>query len=411
MSGISIFSGLFCQEAAVKNRISEYTGYSLITDDAVISEAAEISGLRPDQIQRAFSDSPSVFNRFTHEKERAVASLKLGLARLTEPGDFIIAGYSGMLLPRDISHVLHVCLIADQSFRLDQVRPRSEQSQKSAISEIQQDDKNRSAWTETLFSHPDPWHPDLHDIVIPMDRTDPADAARLIVDNLKKIPLRPSEASRAAVYDFKLAAALEVELINAGHNVGVRVRNGNAELTISRQVLMLDRLETELNSIARKLPGIVSSKTVVEEDLDKTGYYREPGTDMPSKVLLVDDEREFVQTLSERLQMRDMGAAVTYDGSSALELVNTDGPEVMIIDLKMPGIDGIQVLKQVKQTHPEIEVIVLTGHGSEQDRKTCMALGAFAYFQKPVDIDVLSFTLKKAHEMATAKPDSLEPGK
>jgi two-component system response regulator CpxR len=83
-------------------------------------------------------------------------------------------------------------------------------------------------------------------------------------------------------------------------------------------------------------------------------------------VLLVDDEREFVQTLSERLQLREMGSVVAYDGESALSLVNEDEPEVMIIDLKMPGIDGIEILKKVKQTRPEIEVIVLTGHGCEE---------------------------------------------
>jgi YesN/AraC family two-component response regulator len=93
-----------------------------------------------------------------------------------------------------------------------------------------------------------------------------------------------------------------------------------------------------------------------------------------------------------------MGSAVAYDGESALALVREDEPEVMIIDLKMPGIDGMEILKQVKATRPEIEVIVLTGHGSEADRKRCMQLGAFAYMQKPVDIDELSATLKKAHE-------------
>ena len=70
----------------------------------------------------------------------------------------------------------------------------------------------------------------------------------------------------------------------------------------------------------------------------------------------------------------------------------------MILDLKMPGIDGIEVLRRVKETNPEIEVIILTGHGSEADRETCMKLGAFAYLHKPVNIDLLSETLKKANE-------------
>ena len=77
---------------------------------------------------------------------------------------------------------------------------------------------------------------------------------------------------------------------------------------------------------------------------------------------------------------------------------NEDEPEVMILDLKMPGIDGIEVLKRVKQTRPEIEVLILTGHGSEEDRETCMRLGAFAYLRKPVDIDVLTETLRRANE-------------
>ena len=124
--------------------------------------------------------------------------------------------------------------------------------------------------------------------------------------------------------------------------------------------------------------------------------------EVPSKILLVDDEKEFVQTLSERLRMRDMGTAVVYDGNSALAQIQRDEPEVMIIDLKMPGIDGMELLKQVKQTCPRIQVIVMTGHGSEQDKKKCMDLGAFSYMQKPVDINLLSESLKKAYKKIKA---------
>ena len=106
--------------------------------------------------------------------------------------------------------------------------------------------------------------------------------------------------------------------------------------------------------------------------------------------------------------MRDMGSAVAYDGETALSLVQEDEPEVMILDLKMPGIDGIQVLRQVKSTRPEIEVIILTGHGSEADREVCMQLGAFAYLQKPVDIDVLSDTLKRANAKIQERKKSAE---
>ncbi|MCJ7684937.1 MAG: response regulator, partial [Desulfobacteraceae bacterium] len=71
-------------------------------------------------------------------------------------------------------------------------------------------------------------------------------------------------------------------------------------------------------------------------------------------------------------------------------------------------IDGIEVLRRVKETNPEIEVIILTGHGSEADKKVCMELGAFAYLHKPVDIDVLSETLKKANEKIQQKKNQMK---
>jgi DNA-binding response OmpR family regulator len=116
----------------------------------------------------------------------------------------------------------------------------------------------------------------------------------------------------------------------------------------------------------------------------------------PVAVLLVDDEREFVETLAERLLMRDIQCRIAYDGESALETIAVDAPEVMLLDIKMPGIDGMEVLRRVKATHPRIEVVMLTGHGNDTDRDNCLELGAFAYLQKPVDIRVLSDTLRQA---------------
>jgi DNA-binding NtrC family response regulator len=179
-------------------------------------------------------------------------------------------------------------------------------------------------------------------------------------------------------------------------------------LTINKHVLMLNRLEEELTAIVTQVPGVTSVRTGVGKDFHQSDIYRKFDFQLPSKLLLVDDEREFVETLSERLLMRDMGSAVAYDGETALSLVQEDEPEVMILDLKMPGIDGIQVLRQVKSTRPEIEVIILTGHGSEADREVCMQLGAFAYLQKPVDIDVLSDTLKRANAKIQERKKSAE---
>jgi DNA-binding NtrC family response regulator len=145
-------------------------------------------------------------------------------------------------------------------------------------------------------------------------------------------------------------------------------------------------------------------KTEVGPDFYQTDIYRRYDFQTPSKVLLVDDEPDFVETLSERLQMRDVGSAVAYNGEEALSVVENDEPEVMILDLRMPGIDGIEVLRRVKENHPEIEVIILTGHGSREDEKTCMELGAFAYLQKPVDLELLTTTMNEAYEKIRERP-------
>jgi DNA-binding NtrC family response regulator len=176
------------------------------------------------------------------------------------------------------------------------------------------------------------------------------------------------------------------------------VKDGAVTLIIEKNVLMLSRLEQELKEIVHKIKGVRTVTTEVGKGFHQADIYRKIDFQAPSRVLLVDDEREFVQTLSERLLLRDLGSAIAYDGESALEMVREDEPDVMILDLKMPGIDGMEVLKRVKATQPGIEVIILTGHGNETDRETCMQLGAFAYLQKPVDIDILSETMKQANE-------------
>ncbi|MFH2218980.1 MAG: response regulator [Pseudomonadota bacterium] len=114
------------------------------------------------------------------------------------------------------------------------------------------------------------------------------------------------------------------------------------------------------------------------------------------KVLLVDDEEDFVQSLSERIKMRELDSSVALDGEEALRLVDEEVPDVMVLDLKMPGIDGMEVLRRVKKAYPKVQVIMLTGHGSEKDETEARRLGAFEYLEKPTSIDILTKHIKSA---------------
>ncbi len=326
-----------------------------------------------------------------------MAWLRLAIAEIITDDDLLIEGFAGRLIPKTITHVLGACLIADTNFRLDQARIEEKLSEKEALRRIRKADEDRAAWMDMLFRIRSPWDTSQYDIVVPTDKTDIKESVRLIEENLRNEVIRPTDSSRRAAQDFVLASRIGVRLAKEGHNVEVNARDGAITLTINKNVLMLSRLEEELKSLTVKVEGVKSVETRIGKGFHQADIYRKYDFDMP-KLLLVDDEREFVQTLSERLFMRDMNSAVAYDGESALDILSEDEPEVMILDLKMPGIDGIDVLRKVKQTRPEVEVIILTGHGTEDDRKTCMSLGAFAYLQKPVDINVLTETLNAANQ-------------
>lgn len=120
------------------------------------------------------------------------------------------------------------------------------------------------------------------------------------------------------------------------------------------------------------------------------------------RVLLVDDEREFVATLAERMQMRGFDPQIAFSGEEALKVLETTIPDVMVLDLKMPGIQGLEVLRRTKRRHPQVQVIILTGHGSERDEAAARRLGAFDHLQKPVDINDLVRVMEQAFEQKTA---------
>jgi len=114
------------------------------------------------------------------------------------------------------------------------------------------------------------------------------------------------------------------------------------------------------------------------------------------KVLLVDDEEDYVRTMAERLEMREMGSDVALNGEQALAMLEEELPDVMVLDLKMPGMGGMAVLERVKREFPQIQVIIMTGHGSEKEEVEAKRLGAFDYLTKPVDIKDLMERVRKA---------------
>lgn len=115
------------------------------------------------------------------------------------------------------------------------------------------------------------------------------------------------------------------------------------------------------------------------------------------RVLIVDDELDFLETIVKRLNRRKIDATGIDSGIKALELLERENFDVVILDVRMPGMDGIETLKEMKKKRPLMEVIMLTGHASVESGVQGMHYGAFDYVMKPASIDDLLERIREAY--------------
>lgn len=119
---------------------------------------------------------------------------------------------------------------------------------------------------------------------------------------------------------------------------------------------------------------------------------------LPSYIMLVDDEEDFVEMLSLRLKEVDEKVVAAYSGQQCLEILANQEIDVVILDVKMPGMDGIETLKEIRKHYPLVEVIMLTGHGTIEVAVEGMKLGAFDFLFKPADFDELTAKVNQARQ-------------
>jgi CheY-like chemotaxis protein/cytidylate kinase len=401
MAIIKTFSAGFCKGNEVINQLIKKTHFRHASTDQIVSEASILADMKLSKIQNALTLKTSVFEKFTHEKKYALAYIKLVISKMLMASagrDLILSGYSTQLIPREITHFFRVGLIADMKFRVATLQEQQSITNTEAEDQIHKLDEEQAMWLAKYCRVYEAFNPTDYDLIIPMNTESVEEASDLIIQHLNENIFQPTQTSVQAVKDFNLLASVEVALAKKGHDVTVTATNGNVKITINKVTSRFNRLKDEIMAIVEQVNGVEDIQIGKDGDLSEHEAYRKYDEKIPSKILLVDDEQEFVKTLSERLTLRNMGSAVVHDGESALRLIEQDEPDVMVLDLKMPGQSGIDVLKKVKQTHPSIEVIILTGHGSDEDKKQCMALGAFDYLHKPTDITKLSQVIKKANE-------------
>ncbi len=119
---------------------------------------------------------------------------------------------------------------------------------------------------------------------------------------------------------------------------------------------------------------------------------------IPINILVVDDEEDFVEIISLRLKDQGHNVQGAYDGQQCLDRLEQSDLDVVLLDIKMPGMGGIEVLKEIKRRFPVMEVILLTGHGSIDTAVEGMKLGAYDYLRKPYDFNELLGKMNRAGE-------------
>ena len=129
------------------------------------------------------------------------------------------------------------------------------------------------------------------------------------------------------------------------------------------------------------------------------------------KLLIVDDESRFLNAIATRLRKRGFDVKTATNGPDAIALAREEKFDVALLDLKMPGMDGSEVLRVLKQEHEFLEAVILTGHGSLESAVELTKLGAFGYLPKPYELDKLLETLKEAYEARLKKKFAADDAK
>ncbi len=401
MSSIALFPCLYTPVTGVIGKLQNDLKLKAYSDSDLFAQTQERFGVDIEKLQKLMYGRTSVFNQFTLEKEITINRFRLVLAdKLNAREPYLFHGFLTSLIPLEVTHVLRVLVVDKKQARIDAAIQEG-LTRSAAKKAIRDHDINAYSWTDFLF-HKEAYDRTLYDLVLPVESRTEKDLIDEISKCYHKTSVLQTSESQHAVQNMLLAAEVERILLLNGHNMIIKAKNGVILLTARQSVLNHSSLQAKLTDIVKQVKG-VQSVELTHGATSSDSIYRNQKFELPSKVLFVDDEKDFVQTVSQRLISRDVGTYGVFNGEDALEIIAEDRPDVMVLDLKMPGLYGVEVLRRSKEMAPEVEVIILTGHGTSKDMKDCMDLGAFAYLNKPVDIEELSATIKAANEKVHSK--------
>ncbi|MBU0519543.1 response regulator [bacterium] len=404
MPVVTLFSCSHCAAEKVADGVAE--ALQLTRLEAVLyQQAAERYRVSGDKLRNAVHGPVSQLPTWPADRTKYAAYLRATLIELVKQDNAFYFGFGGHLLPRRLRHFLHICLVSSPEERTAAAVEQDGISIDRAGRRIRRADEERSNWTTFLHGKA-PYDDTLYHWMIPLHATPVEDAVEIISRLARKEEFQTTPESQKALDNALLEARARVALIEKG-KMGVALSASGSEIYISgSQGEELPELDLrQIEEILLSLPGIENVSTL--DRVTGTEVPLAPVSKglmaLPKKIMLVDDEKEFAETLAERLLTRNIESIIAHDGEEALKKLNEELPGIMILDIRMPGMDGLDVLRHVKAAHPDLEVIMLTGHGSKKEESLARQLGAYAYLNKPIKIDILVQTMQEATQKQTTR--------
>ncbi len=406
--------------------VAERLGYEVIDHNLSATVAHEFN-VPERKLSWTLTGARGVFDGLTHDWEKNFVLLRTTIAELLQADDKVFWGPAAYLIPQQITHVLRVEVDADQGYRVQRAMEQEGVSAAGAASYIEKNAQDLQRWSYLVQSHV-PWDAFFFDMKISIPPTTVARAVDIICKSIGSDTFKPTDASRQVIQDLELAAAISVALLKKGkYSIDVTAFEGKVKVMINQgagkkgalaqtmQSLRNENIEDDVLEICAGMdkvvdvevrPGAVADRSLehqTQEPEDKglvTPTIREDpaleeGSDGLPRMLLVDDDVELVAHLAKRFRARGYPIVTTGSGEEAIEVAQDQTFDVAVVDLRMPGVDGIETLRHLKRIQPMLQVIMLTGHGDVDSAFDSGQLDAVRLRRKPYpfaklleDIDV-----------------------
>ncbi len=391
MSIITISRGSYSHGKEIAEKVAQRLGYQCISRDILIEASKEFN--IPDiKLLNAIYDAPSVLDRLLFRKEKYIAYIQAAVLKHLRKDNIVYHGFAGHFFVKDIPHVLKVRIVADMEERIDTMMERNGVSRKESIKFIHKIDRQRQKWSQKLYGI-DTSDPSLYDLVIHIDTIKANTAVDIICHKVGLKRFQTTPESQKKIDDLCLAAEVKAQLIDLKPDIKVKAQEGSVLVRSKTSAAQKPKLEKEIRKVTEKISSITNLHIDTLPTASPIKDY------LHCEILIVDDEPIVCERLQAFLEGDGHRVETFVDPSEALHRLEKKEFDMVICDIRMGEIDGMQVLEKVLQKSRHTKVIMITGYATLELAREALTKGAFDFISKPFKAKEIRETIKRAIEL------------